>query len=100
MKRLYTVIFIAALAFASCKNGSKKSMKGDEKVEATDFIEFFNDVALPVTISDSVFRKKPADTSLIDNTIFNQFISDTIFKHDLGKEQPRIYAIGKFSNGK
>jgi hypothetical protein len=99
MKKIITSILIAAIALSGCKGGGKKSMKGDEKVEATDFVSFFNDLSLPITLSDSIFIKKPADSSLIETAVFHQFVSDTIFKNEFGKEKTKVFAIGKFSNG-
>ena len=88
------------MALYSCKSGGKKSMKGDEKVEAPDFVSFFNDLSLPITLSDSLFIKKPADSSLIESAVFHQFVSDTIFKNEFGKEKPKVFAIGNNnSNG-
>jgi len=75
-------------------------MKGDETIEATDFVAFFDDLRLPLTLSDSVFKKKPNDTAQIELAVFKQFISDTIFKKEFGKEQPKLFAVGKFANEK
>lgn len=99
MKKTFSLLLIAGMALYSCKSGGKKSMKGDEKVDATDFISFFNDINLPLTLTDSIFIKKPADSTLIESSVFHQFISDTIFKKEFGKDKPKVFAMGKFSNG-
>ena len=99
MKKLITLIVIAAISLAACKGGGKKSMKGDEQVDATDFISFFDDLSLPVTLSDSLFIKKASDSSLIEIPVFHQFITDTIFNKEFGKNKLKVFAIGKFSNG-
>ena len=99
MKKLITCALITTIALMGCKGGGKKSMKGDEKVDATDFISFFNDLSLPLSLSDSIFIKKPADSSLIESAVFYQFVSDTIFKNEFGEAKPKVYAVGKFSNG-
>ncbi len=99
MKKIIPCILIAAIALSGCKGGSKKSMKGDETVDAADFVSFFKNISLPITLSDSLFIKKPADSTLIESSVFNQFVSDTIFKNEFGKVLPKVYAIGKFSNG-
>lgn len=92
-------ILIAFIALAGCKGGGKKSMKGDEQVEAGDFISFFDDVTLPLALSDSLFNKKPGDSSQIEAAIFKQFINDSILKKEFGKTLPKIFALGKFRNG-
>lgn len=102
MKRIFVIlIIITALFTTACKHANnKKSMKGDEKVELKDFVVFFDDIKLPVAFKDSILAKKPNDSSTISQQVFNQFITDTIFNKDFGKDAPAIYAVGKFRNGK
>jgi len=97
MKKVYLFLVITAITLAACKSGGKKSMKGDETVDATDFISFFDEMALPLTLSDSVFLKKPGDSTLIESAVYNQFIPDSIFK-TFGKNKLKFHAIGKFRN--
>lgn len=73
-------------------------MTGDETVTVTDFIDFFDPVKLPITLSDSSLKKKASDSALIGNAIFNQFIGDSIFVPIYGKEKPKVYALGRFKN--
>ncbi|MES2772899.1 MAG: hypothetical protein V4722_01855 [Bacteroidota bacterium] len=98
MKKIALFLLIATITLAACKGGGKKSMKGDEQVDAADFISFFDDLRLPLLLSDSIFIKKASDSSLIETAVFNQFISDSVFRNEFGKTKPRVYAIGKFNN--
>jgi hypothetical protein len=97
MKR-FAVCFIA-LAFLLACGKNKKKMSGQEAVEISDFIEFFDKVSLPLTITDTLLGKKETDSTLISDTIFNQFVGDTIFQTLYGKRKPKIYALGRFRNG-
>jgi hypothetical protein len=101
MKRIILNSLLVILMFASCKHGTdKKSMKGDEQVVVADFIAFFDKIDLPVTFKDSLLAKKPNDSAMISQTVFSQFISDTVFHNDFKGETPNIYAVGQFKNGK
>jgi hypothetical protein len=96
-KMFLSALVMLCLACAiGCKG--KKDMSGNEEVSVSDFIDFFTDVKLPITLTDSSLKKKPNDSALISNTVFNQFIGDTIFDNLYGKEKPKIYALGKFKN--
>lgn len=83
---------------AACGGKNKKRMSGQEAVDVKDFIEFFDKISLPVTISDSVLKKKYGDSTLISDTVINQFVGDTIFNGLYGKEKPKVYEIGRFKN--
>lgn len=75
----------------------KKSMTGDDEVSLQEFVEFYPQVQLPFIYSDSSLYAKTDDSLLISHAIFNQFTPDSILMSDFGKEQPKLYAIGKFS---
>lgn len=99
MKRLLLLI-IPVLALAMACGKGKKKMSGDESVNIRDFIEFFDKVQLPLALTDSILSHKDNDSTLISDTIFRQFAGDTIFTDLYGKRKPKIYAIGRFRNGK
>jgi hypothetical protein len=99
-KKLCALILLASvLTIVACKGGSKKMLNSGENIEATDFIAFFDDLKLPLNLTDSIFAKKQKDSSLIDAAIFKKFTSDTLFTTDFGKEKLKTYAVGKFANG-
>lgn len=95
------IVFISVIAILSgCgeaeSNGKNKS--GNKKVKASDFVSFFPDITLPVTIHDSIFTKKQDNSSVIETTVLYQFVSDSIFKKEFDNEKVKVYAVGKFSS--
>jgi len=97
MNKIPLVILAICLLMAGCGK-NKKKMSGQDAVDIKDFIEFFDELSLPVILSDSLLKKKNTDSSFISDTIMNQFIGDTIFNDLYGKEKPKTYAIGRFKN--
>lgn len=73
-------------------------MSGEESVSMNDFVSFFDEIKLPVTISDSILKKPVNDSNKIGVAVWNQFIGDSIFSSFYGVEKPAIYAIGRFRN--
>lgn len=98
MRRLAVCFLALAILLTACGK-NKKKMSGQDEVDISDFIEFFDKVSLPVTITDTLLNKKNNDSTLISDTIFNQFVGDTIFQPLYGKRTPKIYALGRFRNG-
>src|SRR5689334_987205 len=98
MKRFAVCLIAFALLLVACGK-NKKKMSGKEQVDISDFIEFFDQVSLPLTLTDSILHRTESDSTLISDTIFNQFVGDTIFQPLYGKRVPKIYAIGRFRNG-
>lgn len=93
------LLLIAACILSACGGKSKKSMKGDEEVSMTDFVEFFDEIKLPYAFRDTLIRKKGSDSILISNDVFRKFISDSMFMEVYGKkEKPKIYAVGAYRN--
>lgn len=71
-------------------------MSGEDKVEAKDFIEFFQQVKLPFQYADSMMSRKEKDSSLISYKVFTQFVPDSVLTKLYGKKtKPKIYALGK-----
>src|SRR6187399_181374 len=95
-KKLFAILAICML-FGACGK-SKKKMSGQDSVDVKDFISFFDEASLPIVITDSVLKQKNSDSTLISDTIINQFIGDTIFQALYGEEIPKIYAMGRFKN--
>ena len=100
IKKLALSLFALAL-LASCKHKKKPSLSGDEPVEVSDFIEFFQPVKLSYQLADSILPKKEKDSLLISYKIFIQFVPDTILNKVFGKGvKPKIYAMGRVEEPK
>lgn len=91
--RIYLAAIIFLLLAGGCKN--KKTLSGNEHVEAEEFFEAYNELKLPFTVSDTSL-KNIADTNTISYSIFTQFIPDSVFNTPFGKDrQITIQPIGK-----
>ena len=88
-------IIIALILLIACKS-KKKSLTGDEPVDVSDFIGFFQETKLPFVVSDTQISRKLSDSLLINTKVFDQFVPDSVLKKDFGREaKPRLYAMGK-----
>ena len=93
--RLGFLLFTVFL-FASCKEEKKPSMSGDEQVQVSDFIDFFQTLKPPVQFGDTLLLKKEKDSLLISHKVFTQFIPDSVFRPVFAKGvKPKIYSLGK-----
>ena len=87
---------LALIIIAGCKQKKKPLLSGDEPVEVSDFIEFFQPLKLSYQLSDTILQKKEKDSLLISYKIFTQFVPDSVLKKVYGKGvKPKIYALGK-----
>ncbi|MFT4094987.1 MAG: hypothetical protein QM640_15255 [Niabella sp.] len=74
-------------------------MAGEDKVNLTEFVDFFPDVKLPFIYADTALSAKTDDSLLISPEIYNQFTPDSVLaKIFSNTEKPRLYAIGKFND--
>lgn len=90
------VWLIALIIIAGCKQKKKPLLSGDEPVEVSDFIDFFQPLQLTYQLSDTILPKKGKDSLLISYKIFTQFVPDSILRKVYGKGvKPKIYALGK-----
>lgn len=93
--RLLLPLIIIAL-LAGCKGKKKISLAGDEPVDISDFIAFFQPLAPPVQFTDTALLKKEKDSLLVSYKIFNQFVPDSLLRKVYAKGvKPKIYALGK-----
>lgn len=89
-------ILILVITLGSCKGKKKISLSGEDPVEISDFIEFFQPVNPPVQFSDSSLAKKEKDSLLISYKVFTQFVPDSVLRKVYAKGvKPKIYALGK-----
>ena len=95
---LYKISLFALLIFMLSACGKKKkTMAGGDDVNLQEFVDFFPEVKLPFIYEDSALSAKTDDSLLISSEIFNEFTPDSILAANFSKEEPRLYAIGKFS---
>jgi hypothetical protein len=95
MKNFLLILIVSLALVVSCKN-KKTSMKDEEAVEVTDFIDFFPQVNLPYELNDTTLGRKESDSVLIGNKTFAQFIPDSVLTKDFGKTaKPKLYSLGQ-----
>jgi len=93
----YLVIIIALVIVFSCRH-KKPSLSGEEPVDVSDFIDFFQPVKLPFAFGDTVFSKKEKDSLLISYKVFTQFIPDSALMGTFGKSTKlKIYPVGRIN---
>ncbi len=95
MNRLLLMLCVPILLFYGCKEKKEVSRTGEEPIEVTDFLDFFSLTALPFTLADTTLSQRSSDSSLIAYKLFTQFVPDSIFKKDFGKNKPKLYPLGK-----
>ena len=91
----FGLLLLLCFSLIDCTS-KKANLAGDEPVEVDDFIESFQVLKLPYLISDTALSRKSVDSFLISKKIIQQFIPDSIYKHDFGKgSNPKFYALGR-----
>ncbi|MBK6938111.1 MAG: hypothetical protein IPH18_15445 [Chitinophagaceae bacterium] len=84
----------AVLMISACGKKKKVSLSGDEKIEISDFIAFFQKEVPPFQVADSIFKKKDKDSLLISSKVFSQFVPDSVLTKVFGKGvKPKIFAV-------
>jgi len=95
MGRYLTFLMITCYLCFGCGNKKKPSLTGTDKVEVGDFIGSFELIKPPYQVIDTSLNRKQNDSLLIANTIFSQFVPDSVLTILLGKNvKPKIY-LGK-----
>ncbi len=95
MYKCLLLILIPVLLF-SCKSKKVSLAQNDENVEITDFLDFFQPLKLPYEVTDTILRRKEAETVGINYKLFTRFVPDSILTRFFGKDlHPRLYAIGR-----
>lgn len=91
----FLTICVAVFVLLACKS-KKKDLSGDVPVDIHDFIGFFQELPLPYVIADTQISRKLPDSLLISTKILSQFVPDTVYSNDYGKNtHPKFYALGK-----
>jgi hypothetical protein len=92
-KHLFSLGFI--LLLFACKE-KKASLQAGDIVTAADFVAFYPEVSLPYIIADTMLLKKGNDSMAIGLKTFTQFIPDSVWKKDFGKNAaPKFYALAR-----
>ena len=93
---LSLLLAVQSLFLSSCKNKTVSLAVNDEKVNISDFLEFFAPLKLPYGTTDTILKRKEPETAVINYSLFTRLIPDTILFHLFGKTvHPRLYAMGK-----
>lgn len=96
VSRFFLVVALLFFFNTGCKQKKKPLLSGDEPVNVSDFIEFFQPVNLPYIAADSIFQKKDKDSLLISYKVFTQFVPDSVLtKVYMKGVKPKIYPLGK-----
>ncbi len=95
MNKCLLVIVLPVLLF-SCKSKKVSLALNDEKVEIADFLEFFQPLKLPYEVTDTILRRKEAETAAINYSCSPASYPIRSSHGLFGQEKhPRLYAIGK-----
>jgi hypothetical protein len=89
------LLFVLPLLMIACKEKKVSLATNDEKVNISDFLEFFQPLKLPYQVTDTILKRKEPEASVINGKLFTRFVPDSIVSHLFGKEHPHFYAIGK-----
>lgn len=99
IRNVLSLCLASVLLFSACKGKQKPSLSGEDPIEAGDFLAFFPEKRPPFSISDSTVLKKETDSLLISNTIFKQFIPDSVLQAVFGKNvKPKFYPVARFKS--
>jgi hypothetical protein len=98
MKKCLLLIVLPCYFLASCKNKIVSLADNDDKLDAHDFIEFFQPLKLPFLVADTILRRKEAPASFINAKLFARMVPDTVLGKLFGKElKPKLYTIGRIN---
>jgi hypothetical protein len=95
MNKCLLLVLLSGLVI-SCGNKKVSLAENDDKVDARDFVTFFQPLALPYQVGDTLLRRKEPETALIHYNLFTRFVPDSVLTRYFGQgAKPRLYAIGK-----
>jgi len=94
--RLQPLLLVILFLLNSCQEKKKIILTGEEPVPASEFIAFFDHFSLPHTITDTVLKKKFADSLRISIPVLRALVPDSVFAKEYNKKsKPVFYALGK-----
>jgi hypothetical protein len=94
--RKYLLLVMLPVIFFSCKSKTVSLAVNDERVNISDFLDFFQTLSLPYQVTDTILKRKEPETALINYNLFTRLVPDTILTRLFGNSQhPHLYAIGK-----
>lgn len=98
MYRVYPFLFCCffSISIISCGKKKKPSLSGEEKVEFSDFKDYFPDQQPPYIIADTFLLRKSKDSSLISYKVLTGFVPDSVLTSLFGKNTKiKSYPLGK-----
>ena len=91
MSKYLAFLMILCYLCYGCGSKKKPSLSGTDKVEVSDFIESFELIKPPYEVVDTSLNRKQDDSLLISNTIFAQFVPDSVLTNLFGKNpKPKL----------
>ncbi len=97
MPKYLLLIVLSGLLF-SCKSKKVSLAENDEKVALPDLVEFFQPLKAPYAVTDTIFRRKESESTVINYSLFTRLVPDTILTRYFGREsKPHLYAVGRIS---
>jgi hypothetical protein len=93
----YLLLIVLSVFVWSCKS-KKVSLAGndDGEVSVSEFIDFFQPLAVPYSVTDTILKRKEPETAAINYKLFTRLLPDSLLTKYLGSAaKPRLYAIGK-----
>jgi len=90
------LLIVLPVIMLSCKEKKVSLATNDEKVNISDFLEFFQPLKPPYQVTDTILKRKEPEASVINGRLFARFVPDSVTGKLFGKEgHPHLYAIGK-----
>lgn len=94
MKYSFWFIILGFLVFTGCNNAEQRGSVNFVR----EFINDFDERALPFNLEDTSLYKKDVDSLKLDPAQFYTYVPDSIFRPLFGKKQrPVIFPIGRIS---
>ncbi len=92
----YLLLVLLSVLVVSCKS-KKVSLAGndDGQLGVPEFIDYFQPLPLPYSVTDTILRRKESDAASINYTLFTRLLPDSLLTRYYGSTHPRLYAIGK-----
>ncbi|HEV3411387.1 MAG TPA: hypothetical protein VG101_02870 [Puia sp.] len=93
----YLLLIILSMLAASCKS-KKVSLAGndDGELSVSEFIDYFQPLALPYAVSDTILRRREPEAASINYKLFTRLVPDSLLTRYFGATaRPRLYAVGK-----